>query len=138
MIGDFNAVLYSGDRIGGDAVMQNEVVDFANCLEVCELKKLQSMGPILLGIIKQYGLELIEPFSIAYGIMRWGTLMSLIFQKAYQIIHQSRFHQSLLPQSRLLSSFVICGPLTLNSTLFFNINCPRSIQALNYSNIVLC
>ena len=44
VMGDFNAVLRSGERIGGEDIQQNEVVDFADCLTQCELQEVPLKG----------------------------------------------------------------------------------------------
>jgi len=43
-MGDFNAVLSPGDRMGGDAVQHGEIQDFATCLQECELQEVTSNG----------------------------------------------------------------------------------------------
>jgi len=42
VIGDFNAVLYMQDRLGGDEVQDNEVREYAECIEHCELTEMRS------------------------------------------------------------------------------------------------
>ncbi|XP_056687533.1 uncharacterized protein [Spinacia oleracea] len=42
--GDFNSVLYSGDRINGNAVSDSETKDFLQCVADCDLHELHSSG----------------------------------------------------------------------------------------------
>ena len=44
MIGDFNAVLYIQDRLGGDEVQDNEVRDYVEWIDQCELTEMRSFG----------------------------------------------------------------------------------------------
>lgn len=43
-IGDFNSILQTEDRIGGNPVSLAEVVDFAKCVEECGLIELPHQG----------------------------------------------------------------------------------------------
>ncbi|KAJ8421327.1 hypothetical protein Cgig2_012819 [Carnegiea gigantea] len=45
ILGDFNAVLYPGDRIGGTEVQYHEIKNFSECMFTCEVQELQSNGP---------------------------------------------------------------------------------------------
>ncbi|XP_056698287.1 uncharacterized protein [Spinacia oleracea] len=42
--GDFNSILYSGDRINGNAVSNAETRDFNQCISDCDLNELHSTG----------------------------------------------------------------------------------------------
>jgi len=44
VLGDFNAILHSPDRIGGTEVNDLEIRDFADCMLNCELQEMRSMG----------------------------------------------------------------------------------------------
>ena len=44
ILGDFNAVLHQGDRIGGVDVMDSETRDFAECIQACNLQEFQYEG----------------------------------------------------------------------------------------------
>lgn len=41
VLGDFNSVLYAGDRIGGTPIQEYEIRPFAECIEVCELTEMR-------------------------------------------------------------------------------------------------
>lgn len=45
VLGDFNLVLYPGDRMGGIEIQDFEVRPFADCLASCELQVLRYRGP---------------------------------------------------------------------------------------------
>ena len=45
VLGDFNAVLYIGDRIGGTEVKLHEIQSFDECITTCELQEIRSNGP---------------------------------------------------------------------------------------------
>ncbi|KAJ8431317.1 hypothetical protein Cgig2_032307 [Carnegiea gigantea] len=45
ILGDFNAVLYPGDRIGGTEVQFHEIKNFSDCISTCEVQELKSNGP---------------------------------------------------------------------------------------------
>jgi len=42
VVGDFNAVLYMHDRLGGDELQENEVNEYAECMDYYELTKMRS------------------------------------------------------------------------------------------------
>ncbi|XP_075080662.1 uncharacterized protein LOC142166136 [Nicotiana tabacum] len=44
VLGDFNDVLHTGDRIGDNPILYVEVVDFSNCIDSCGLSELPSIG----------------------------------------------------------------------------------------------
>ena len=44
VIGDFNALLYIQDRLGGDEVQDSEVREHAECIKYCELPEMRSFG----------------------------------------------------------------------------------------------
>ena len=44
ILGDFNAMLYSGDRLGGIEVQVSEVKTFGECISAYELQELRSNG----------------------------------------------------------------------------------------------
>ena len=44
ILGDFNAVLYLGDRVGGTEEQQSKVQSFGDCINACELQELRSNG----------------------------------------------------------------------------------------------
>ncbi|KAJ8419818.1 hypothetical protein Cgig2_022214 [Carnegiea gigantea] len=44
MLGDFNSILYSGDRLGGMEVQDYEVKSFGECIATSELQELQCNG----------------------------------------------------------------------------------------------
>jgi len=44
VIGDFNAVLYMQDRLGGNEVHDSEVREYAECINQCELTAMRSFG----------------------------------------------------------------------------------------------
>lgn len=43
-IGDFSAVLNMDDRIGGNSVIVNEIMEFQDCVESCGLLELPPKG----------------------------------------------------------------------------------------------
>ena len=45
VLGDFNAVLHMGDRIGGIEIQPHEVKSFRECLNNCELQEIRSTDP---------------------------------------------------------------------------------------------
>ncbi|KAJ8434654.1 hypothetical protein Cgig2_034088 [Carnegiea gigantea] len=45
VLGDFNVVLYSGDRMGGIDIHDFEVKPSADCIATCELQELRFLGP---------------------------------------------------------------------------------------------
>ncbi|KAJ8422552.1 hypothetical protein Cgig2_033475 [Carnegiea gigantea] len=45
VLGDFNAVLYPGDRVGGTEVQLHEIKSFGDCITNCELQELRNNGP---------------------------------------------------------------------------------------------
>ena len=45
VIGDFNSVLYPGDRMGGTDIQDYEVKPFAECLHACDLHEMRGQGP---------------------------------------------------------------------------------------------
>ena len=47
MLGDFNSVLYPGDRMGGTEIQDFEVRPFADCIASCEAQELRYCGPYL-------------------------------------------------------------------------------------------
>ncbi|KAJ8419236.1 hypothetical protein Cgig2_013533 [Carnegiea gigantea] len=44
ILGDFNSVLYSGNRIGGNPIQDHEVKSFTECIHSCGLQELPSRG----------------------------------------------------------------------------------------------
>lgn len=44
VVGDFNAMLYSTDRVNGSEVSEYETRDFAECLDSCQLFELRNVG----------------------------------------------------------------------------------------------
>ncbi|KAJ8423017.1 hypothetical protein Cgig2_016783 [Carnegiea gigantea] len=44
ILGDSNSVLYKEDRLGGDAITDHEIKEFAACIETCELTEMRSTG----------------------------------------------------------------------------------------------
>jgi len=44
-LGDFNVVLYTGDRIGGTEVQLYEVQSFDDCITACDLQEVKSIDP---------------------------------------------------------------------------------------------
>ncbi|KAJ8419624.1 hypothetical protein Cgig2_007643 [Carnegiea gigantea] len=44
VLGDFNSMLYSGDRIGGNPIQDHEVKSFTECIHSCGLQELPSKG----------------------------------------------------------------------------------------------
>ncbi|RAL52409.1 hypothetical protein DM860_007266 [Cuscuta australis] len=55
VIGDFNAVLTSEDRKGGNPVSNGETADFRDCLEKCGLEEMPFSGPYFTWNNKQKG-----------------------------------------------------------------------------------
>jgi len=45
MLGDFNAVLYKGDKMGGNEIQDHEVQPFSECIHDCGLQELRYKGP---------------------------------------------------------------------------------------------
>ena len=45
LLGDFNAVMYSEDRMGGNAVTELEVKELINFTESCGIQELPNSGP---------------------------------------------------------------------------------------------
>ncbi|KAJ8424088.1 hypothetical protein Cgig2_008477 [Carnegiea gigantea] len=45
VIGDFNAILYKEDRMGGDEVRMAELLDLKSFVDTCELQEMRSIGP---------------------------------------------------------------------------------------------
>ncbi|KAJ8419273.1 hypothetical protein Cgig2_021084 [Carnegiea gigantea] len=45
VLGDFNTVLYPGDRIGGTDIHAHKVRPFADCLTACDLTEMRCRGP---------------------------------------------------------------------------------------------
>jgi len=45
ILGDFNAVLYTGGRIRGTQVQFHEVKSFMECITACDLQEVRSTGP---------------------------------------------------------------------------------------------
>ncbi|KAJ8421192.1 hypothetical protein Cgig2_001054 [Carnegiea gigantea] len=45
VLGDFNTILIAEDRMGDIEINDNEIRDFANCLEVWDLQEMRSVGP---------------------------------------------------------------------------------------------
>jgi len=45
IVGNFNAILYKEDRIGGDEVTAHELSELNNVLDHCELQQMRSVGP---------------------------------------------------------------------------------------------
>jgi len=45
VLGDFNSMLYTRDRIGGTEIQDFEIRPFADCLATCELQELRYRGP---------------------------------------------------------------------------------------------
>ena len=45
VLGDFNAVLYLGDKMGGNEVQLHEIKNFNACITSCELQELGGDGP---------------------------------------------------------------------------------------------
>lgn len=73
MMGDFNKLLESADKIGGRALIPSRVQAFDNCLKRCGLLSLLQMGLIALGLIKPetgpntIKKNLTEPFATMIG-----------------------------------------------------------------------
>jgi len=44
-IGDFNSVLYPGDRIWGTDIQAAEIKPFEDCTKTCEVQEMRSIGP---------------------------------------------------------------------------------------------
>jgi len=44
VLGDFNAILHTEDRMGGTDVTDSEIRDFADCVFNCELQEMRSTG----------------------------------------------------------------------------------------------
>jgi len=40
ILGDFNSVLYKEDRMGGNKIQDQELRDFTNTFEICELREI--------------------------------------------------------------------------------------------------
>ena len=55
ILGDFNAVLYTGDRMAGTEVQLHEIQSFDECITTCELQEVRSSGPTTLGLTKPFG-----------------------------------------------------------------------------------
>ena len=45
ILGDFNAVIHQGDRIGDNEVTVSETEDFADCMQACQLQEFHYDGP---------------------------------------------------------------------------------------------
>ena len=45
VMGDFNSVLYAGDRMGGNTIHDSEIKPFTDYVSTCELQELQYKGP---------------------------------------------------------------------------------------------
>ena len=45
MLGDFNSILYSGDRMAGTEIQDFEVWPLADCIASCKLQQLRHRGP---------------------------------------------------------------------------------------------
>ena len=45
VLGDFNSILYTGDRIKGTEIMDSEVKHFTECIAECELQEMRNCGP---------------------------------------------------------------------------------------------
>ncbi|KAJ8428178.1 hypothetical protein Cgig2_015619 [Carnegiea gigantea] len=60
VLGDFNTILHTKDRMGGTEVNDSEITDFSNCLLSCELEELRNSGSYYSWTNKRYGPESIE------------------------------------------------------------------------------
>ena len=45
ILGDFNSVLHSRDRIEGTDIQAAEIQPFEECINICEIQKMRSIGP---------------------------------------------------------------------------------------------
>lgn len=72
VIGDFNAILQGHDRLGGEEVHDNEVRDFAECIEQCELTEVRSFGSYYLWSNKgRNGKRIWSRIDIAFTNIEW-------------------------------------------------------------------
>ncbi|XP_056698126.1 uncharacterized protein [Spinacia oleracea] len=73
VMGDFNLVLVSGDKINGNAVTHSETVDFEDCLDHAELTEVKSRGHLFCWY-KGHGNNIINcRIDRALGNISWHT-----------------------------------------------------------------
>lgn len=62
VLGDFNAILYIEDKMGGTAVTEFELRDFASLVDNCELQEMRSTGAYYFWINKAIWIRIDRAF----------------------------------------------------------------------------
>ncbi|XP_019224481.1 PREDICTED: uncharacterized protein LOC109206146 [Nicotiana attenuata] len=81
--GDFNAVLYSQDRLMGNPITYAETQDFANCIQTLQLSELLWKGDYYTWSNKQDGTDRIRSridrmFGNFEWMMQWGQVLQIV------------------------------------------------------------
>ena len=107
VLGDFNAVLYPRDRIGGTKVHLHEIKSFSDCIITCELQELRNNSPYYTWTNKTIWIRIDRVFVNTY------------WYNAFDICHLTYMANSFSDHIAMVLNFPCC-PKPKPSFQFYN------------------
>ncbi|KAJ9190426.1 hypothetical protein P3X46_001631 [Hevea brasiliensis] len=107
-VGDFNAISFPDEKIGGDVVRPSQVNCLLNFLKQCDLVDLECKGPFFTWFNKQFGWRAIqERLDRAIAFIEWREL----FTKAV-VVHEALLGSDHRPLVLYIEWYVYSSPIT--------------------------
>ncbi|KAJ8421497.1 hypothetical protein Cgig2_028517 [Carnegiea gigantea] len=132
---DFNAVLHPGEQIGGEDIQHGEVVDFANCLEQCELQEVPSYRAFFMWTNKTIWSQIDRALVNCHWHQDIGLTQAICTPEGLSDHTLIKIQLLTTPKPKSSFNFMTYGPLIHSSRPLLKSILTEHTQAVHYSSI---